>query len=363
MNIRRSTPLVILFLMVPLAVSAQGGSPFLLSVSSQHAAIVEHSPKMKHLMGSYPRGVEVNLQYQTTGSQPWHQEYQYPRIGVSVTWFDYGNPVIGQSLAVSPYLNKSFFRSSQREFNFRLGTGLAFFSNKYNITANPDNNIISSSVNAVMQARFEFCQKLTEHFSLLTAAGINHYSNGATRKPNLGVNLPTLSLGLVYHNHPRFAPVPAEPLPFKKSAFLDISTSVGIKHLTPEQEQRYLVNSASLAAGYRINRKSNLLVGVDGFYDRSLYQVQKGDASLDPEQPKPDVKRVGMFAGHELVLGKMSFHTHLGIYVYRPYKHNTFYYERLELRYHLTKNMFAGADLKVHGGAADVLECRLGVRL
>lgn len=363
MLIRRPTLIVILSLTLPLLVSAQVGGPFLLGVSSQHAAIIEHSPKMKHLVGSYPQGVEVNLQYQTTGSQPWHQEYQYPRIGVSVIWFDYGNPIIGQSLAVSPYINKSFFRSSQREFNFRLGTGLAFFSNKYSVTANPDNNIISSSVNAVMQARLEFSQKITEHFALLTAAGLNHYSNGAIRKPNLGVNLPTLSFGLTYNSQPRFTPVPTEPLSFRRAAFLDLSTSLGFKRLSPEQEQRYWVNSVTLTAGYRTNRKSNLVLGVEGFYDRSLFQVLKGDRSLLPDEPMPDVKRVGMFGGHELVMGKFSFLTQLGLYVYRPYRHNTFYYERLGLKYFLSKNLFAEADLKVHGGAADVIECRFGLRL
>lgn len=363
MKLRVPELFLFLLFVLPLSLQAQRGRPYLLGISSQHAAIVEHSPKMKHLVGSFPRGLEVNLQYQTTGNQPWHQEYQYPRIGLSLIWFNYGNPAIGQSLALSPYISKSFFRSERQEFNFRMGTGIAFFTNKFDLDHNPDNVVISSSINAVMQARFEYSRKIADHFSLLAGLGLNHYSNGATRKPNLGVNLPTLSIGLTFNSQPHFTPIVSEKDAFKRGAFVDISTSMGVKSLSHLEVERYLVNSVTIAAGYRANRKSNLLLGVEGFFDRSLLKVQAGDYSLVPGEPKPDVRRVGMYAGHELVLGKLSFQTQLGVYVYRPYKINSFYYERLAIRYQFTKLLFGSMDLKVHGGAADVIECRLGIRL
>jgi hypothetical protein len=353
----------LLWILPTASLTAQVKRPYLIGISSQHAAIIEHSPKMRHLVGSFPTGMEINLQYQTNGSQPWHQEYQYPRVGLSLIWFDYGNATIGQSLAFSPYISKSFFRSQRQEFNFRMGTGIAFFTNKFNLDDNPDNVVISSSVNAVLQARFEYSRKVADHVSLLAGLGLNHYSNGATRKPNLGVNLPTLSLGLTYHSQPRFTPIMSEQDPFKRGAFVDISTSVGVKSLSHLEVERYLVNSITVAGGYRANRKSNLLLGVEGFYDRSLHKVQSTDYSLDPHEPKPDVRRVGVYAGHELIFGNFSFQTHLGVYVYKPYKFHPFYYQRLGLKYQFAKTLFGGLDLKVHGGQADVIECRMGVRL
>lgn len=335
----------------------------MLGVYTQHAAIVNHSPKMQHLVGTYPQGVEVNLQFQTSGKAAWHYDYHYPRIGMSVVWLDYDNPVIGQSLAISPYLNMSFFRSGKKDLNFRIGTGLAYFTNKFSIEENPKNTVISSSLNAVLQARFEYDQKISEHFSFLTALGLNHYSNGAIRKPNLGVNLPTLSLGVTYHSQPRFTPPEAEQKPFEPGIFLDVSTSIGMKHLTPANPERYLVNSVSLVVGRKANRKSNLLMGLEGFYDRSLREVQQYDTRLDPNQPLPDIRRVGLYAGHELILGKLSFMTHLGVYLYRPYKYHTFYYQRIGLKYQVTDMLFGETDLKVHGGAADVIECRVGMRI
>ena len=53
---------------------------------------------------------------------------------------------------------------------------------------------------------------LTEHLGLLVGLGLNHYSNGATTKPNFGINLPTVLLGLNYHQQRPFVPLgPARP--------------------------------------------------------------------------------------------------------------------------------------------------------
>jgi hypothetical protein len=121
------------------------------------------------------------------------------------------------------------------------------------------------------------------------------------------------------------------------------------------------VNSVTLAAGRRVNRKSNLLVGVEGFYDRSLLAVLRDTASS--QDHLPDTKKASAFVGHELLFGRLALVTHLGFYVYNPYKSNPFYYERVGLKYQITNLLFADIDLKVHRATADVIEFKVGVRL
>jgi hypothetical protein len=83
-----------------------------------------------------------------------------------------------------------------------------------------------------------------------------------------------------------------------------------------------------------------------------------GDTARTPPRPPADVK-----TGHELLFGRLAFVSHLGFYVYNPYKSNKFYYERLGLKYHFTPRVFGNVDLKIHRGAADVIEWRLGLKL
>jgi hypothetical protein len=80
-------------------------------------------------------------------------------------------------------------------------------------------------------------------------------------------------------------------------------------------------------------------------------------------EARPDVKKAGVFFGHELLFGRLAFVSHLGFYIYNPYKSNKFYYERLGLKYHVTDRVWGALDLKVHRGAADVVELKVGATL
>jgi hypothetical protein len=284
-------------------------------------------------------------------------------VGVALTYYDFHNPILGYVFAASPYISKSFSRGLKHDFSFRLGAGLAYLTNPYDRETNHKNTIASSALNATLQMRFEYDYALTPHLGLLAGIGLNHYSNGATTKPNFGVNLPSVVLGLNYHElrpAPQANTRPAEPTELGHT-FFNVSTSIGYKQRTESDHQKYIVNSITAAVGRRVNRKSNLLAGVEGFYDRSLKAQLEDTTRTGVKQP--DVKKVGVFVGHELLFGRLAFDSHLGFYVYAPYKSSTAYYERLGLKYHFTNLLFGAVDLKIHRGAADVIEFKVGVKL
>ncbi|MBX0292856.1 acyloxyacyl hydrolase [Hymenobacter sp. HSC-4F20] len=338
--------------------------PLVLGAYAQGSFIIAHTPAVKHLAVSHPTGLELNLQRQTNGAEPWHAWYRYPKVGLALVYYDYHNPVLGRSYAASVYLNKAFWRTQRQELSFRVGTGVGYFPSRFDQATNHKNTIISSRLNATLQTRLEYDVALTEHLGLLLGVGLNHYSNGATTKPNFGINLPTVLLGLNYHQQRPLRPLNAPPAPAPADIgqnYLNLSTSVGWKQRNETDSRRYLVNSVTLAVGRRVNRKSSLVAGLEGFYDRSL-AAQLQDTARVGER-LPDVKKAGVYVGHELLFGRMAVVSHLGFYLYNPYKSNNFYYERLGLKYHFTDRLFGNVDLKVHRGAADVIECRIGVKL
>ncbi|MCA8832117.1 acyloxyacyl hydrolase [Hymenobacter pini] len=342
----------------------QSAAPLVVGAYGQGSFIIAHTPAVKHLAVSHPTGVEVNLQRQTNGSEPWHAWYKYPKVGLALVYYDYHNPVLGKSYAASMYINKPFWHTRRQELNFRIGTGVGYFPVRYNQDTNHKNTIVSSRLNATLQTRLEYDVALSEHVGLLLGLGLNHYSNGATTKPNFGINLPTVLLGLNYHQQRPFRPLSTAPEPEPAELgrnFINLSTSVGWKQRNTTDNRRYLVNSVTLAVGRRVNRKSNLVAGVEGFYDRSLLAQLQDTARAGDRLP--DVKKAGAYVGHELLFGRLAFVSHLGFYLYNPYKSNKFYYERLGLKYHFTDRLFGNVDLKIHRGAADVIECRVGVKL
>nr|WP_262903329.1 acyloxyacyl hydrolase [Hymenobacter psoromatis] len=344
--------------------SAAPASKIIFGAYAQGAIIISHTPPVAHLVASHPTGFELNAQHQTTGAAPWHGWYKYPKVGLALIYYDFHNPILGQSYAASVYLSKAISRTARHDLSFRLGTGLAYFPQHYDLYTNRKNNFVSSALNATLQFRLEYDLALSPHLGLLLGLGLNHYSNGATAKPNFGINLPTLLLGFNYH---QLRPVPTAPALAPDPAdvghnFWNLSTSLGYKQRSGGDQTHYLVNSVTLAAGRRVSRKSNLLVGVEGFYDRSLLAMLHDSAS-HPGEHLPDVKKASAFAGHELLFGRLALVTHLGVYFYNPYKSNGFLYERVGLKYQFTNLLFADIDLKAHRAIADVIEFKVGVKL
>lgn len=338
-------------------------SPFIFGVYAQGAAIINHTPAVSHLVSSHPTGLELNVQRQTTGAAPWHSWYKYPKVGLALVYYDYHNPILGRSYAASVYMSKALVRTARHDLSFRLGTGLAYFPEHYDLYTNRKNRFIGAPLNATLQMRLEYDVALSSHLGLLMALALNHYSNGATAYPNFGLNLPTLVVGINYHQA-RLAPTAAGagPLPADVGHnFINVSTSLGYKQRSGGDPSHYLVNSITLAAGRRLNRKSNVLVGLEGFYDRSLL----ADLHDLPSPPAdlPDVKKASGFVGHELLFGRLALVTHLGVYFYSPYKSSPVYYERVGLKYQFANLLFGAIDLKVHRTIADVVEFKVGVKL
>ncbi|WP_185282367.1 acyloxyacyl hydrolase [Hymenobacter sp. NBH84] len=342
-------------------------APYVVGAYAQGSFIVAHAPAVAHLAVSHPTGAELNLQRQTTGTAPWHAWYRYPKVGLALVYYDYHNPRLGQSFAATAYINKAIWRTARQELNFRLGTGLGYFTTSYDRFDNKRNSMMGSRLNATIQTRIEYDMAVTEHLGVLLGFAFNHYSNGATTKPNRGINLPSVVLGLNYHQQRAVRPQPAEastePADIGRF-FLNLSTSYAFKQLDEVDQwnnRHYSVFSATVAVGRRLNRKSNLMLGLEGFRDQSLRVAQRDTAQAGSQLP--DIKKAGIYLGHELLFGRLAFVSHLGVYIYNPYKSNPFYYERLGLKYHFTKHVFGEVDLKVHRAAADALELRVGMKL
>jgi len=253
-------------------------------------------------------------------------------------------------------------RTTRHDLSLRLGTGLAYFSEHYDLYTNRKNTFIGAPINATLQLRLEYDVAISPHVGLLLGLALNHYSNGATAYPNFGVNLPTLLLGINYYQA-RLVPVAASAgaLPADvEHNFINISTSLGYRQRGGGDPHRYWVHSVTVAAGRRLNRKSNVLVGLEGFYDRSLLADLR---AAGPATDVPDVKKASGFVGHELLVGRLAVVTHLGLFFYSPYKPSQAYYERVGLKYHFTNLLFGAIDLKAYGAVADVVEFKVGVKL
>jgi hypothetical protein len=183
--------------------------------------------------------------------------------------------------------------------------------------------------------------------------------------PNSGVNVPALKIGVHYVPHPlRVTRSIADTIPdiFKNKWQFNFSTAFTMKEVRLPGGKKYPGMVISAYVNKKINKKSALNVGLDGFYNTAIkYQIRK-DEDLDTLH-LPDFKRAGITLGHELFFGRMSMLTQLGTYVYMPYnKIDTQVYQRYGLKYAISRHTFAGIYLKSHFGTADFVEWTIGTK-
>lgn len=324
--------------------------------------IIKHSDNMGHLARTHPTGFEVFINKNSYGPNYWQQRYNFPDIGLSFSYFDHHNDILGKNIAVTTYLDFNLKRKRNSELLFKIGTGLVYTSNPFDKEYNPKNNALSNWISYVMQGRLAYNIFLTDHLKLTTGITITHFSNGGFKIPNSGINIMTFNAGfshLLSRKRPNYT-YSAESSEIDKKLKINIALTSGLKGLHSVEGYFPFLN-ASAYVDKRLGYKSALNFGFDGFYN--LAEKHEINHIPSDDENKPDFKKIGMVAGHELFVGKISLLTQLGTYIYCPFKSTIPFYQRYGIKYYFKESYFGSLTLKTHGGRADVIEWGIGCRI
>ena len=281
---------------------------------------------------------------------------------MALTYTDYRHPAIGKSWGATVYMDIPVARFHRSQLTVGLGTGLGYHTRPYRPPMETGNVMLGTPITLAMRAQVGYTYRLSSRWRALLSARLIHYSNASYTRPNRGMNMPNLQLGVsrvIGREIPAYASsleVDAPDAYRSLSYYLGLSS--GLKMMKEEEDRRHFIN-LHLYATYRPGPLSGFMAGLDVTWDNALRQYMRtyfSDSSTDH-------RRVGMVVGHELFYHRLSMLTHVGVYLYRPFR--SAYapvYQRLGLRYAFTKSLTSSVMLKVHGARAESLELGLGVR-
>ncbi|OAB76030.1 acyloxyacyl hydrolase [Cochleicola gelatinilyticus] len=331
-----------------------------------YGTILRHNKDIAHLIKGHPDGLILSYNKKTFGEERWQQAYNYPDWGVS---FVYHNPqydILGANYGVYAHYNSYFFN---RNVLLRIGQGIAYASNKFDLESNPKNNAYGSSLLSSTYLMLNYNkQYLFKNIGIQAGLAVIHYSNANVTAPNSSTNSLTFNVGLQYHldreetseysfkEYTKFS----EPIKFN----LMLRTGVNESDYLNLGQEPFLVVSTFLDK--RLSYKSSIQIGADMFFSYFLKrQIEYISISFPSYGIKgdEDYKRAGVFAGHELHIGKVGVLTQLGYYVYYPYDFEGRTYFRAGLTYRLHKNIVASTTLKSHGAKAEAVEFGIGIRI
>lgn len=323
---------------------------------AHYGFIFAHSRDVSNLSNSFPIGMELNLSKRLISRKTWDQCRCFPHTGLIVSFFDYDNAVVGQSLTVAPYLEPVFSLSKGLQLAVRGGFGFSYLTRPYHPVTNPTNQSYSLPVSGFLVLGTGLHMKVTPQLWLNLTAQYNHISNGGLKEPNKGVNYPTASFGFQYY--PKKPVLPVYPdsnthTTAKRDLRLEVYGSS--KSILPGEKQRYFIGGVQVSAGYRIGRINRLRAGTEWTADYALQEnLRRRGADTRHFQ------RGGIVAGHEFVMGRFLFSQQMAVYVYNPSQYNTLLYQRYALLYQPHPKWVAGVSLKAHGHVANFIDFRLG---
>ena len=327
--------------------------------------IALHNNDILHLIKGHPEGIILSWNKKTFGENTWEQGYNYPDYGVSFTYQNLKNDVLGNNYALYGHYNFYFLK---RNVMLRIAQGLAFTSNPYHREHNHKNIAFGSKFMSSTYIMLNYKkERIVDRFGLQAGLSLIHYSNANVKAPNTSVNSMTFNIGVNYN--------------------LDEETQEYISHIKEKYSEPIKYNfvfrsgineSDVLGSGQfpfyilstyldkRITHKSALQIGVDVFFSNFLKEyiyyrsVAYPNESVDSEA---DYKRVGIFAGHELFINKMSIVTQFGYYVYYPFDFEGRTYLRIGLKRYFGDKWFGAVTLKAHAAKAEAVELGVGIRL
>ncbi|MBC5773659.1 acyloxyacyl hydrolase [Pontibacter sp. KCTC 32443] len=319
---------------------------------------------MSTLSFTHPFGVEVYANKHTIGKHTWERLYNYPQIGLALSYYNYGVPdELGMAVSFTTYLDNALWQFRKSSLRFNLGTGLVYSTRCYTPGSNEQNLAIGSKLAFELRGTLRYEFPVNEHVFLNLNLAFRHFSNGAFSKPNHGMNLPLVGVGVRYQpGEVRLLGVQdTVPSSIAKRLHFNLRVAGGVKEVV-RVDEKHPMYSLTMYASKRLTQTNTLLIGADGFINKSLLKEFINNGLTVPNDDL-DPRLAGVTIGHELHMDRLSILFQLGRYVYQPYNLYPNYYQRYGLQYMLSQNFSAGIMLLAHTRSAHVIEWGFGLHL
>ena len=323
--------------------------------------------------------ISTKFSTQTTGDKLWQQLYKYPNWGIGVSVIDFHNPEeIGVPLAFYGFFNAPFIRWQKLSFNYEMGFGATFNWKSFNPVNNKYNIAIGAGVSFLIDAGLNLQYNLTKRIELVSGFSLTHYSNGALKKPNFGINTIAPKIGLKYNFYDHLAFHKEEvPMFLKKNEWLlsafggaknVIFDSVNIDLMEKYEGVYFPVFGISTTYNRQISYMSKIGAGMTFSYDGSVNaQIAVDYNDLDPaDSPLCDKIQISIYPSYELVINRLSVILQPAFYIYRKnFKDQSpVFHQRIGIKYHVSDNIFAGITLRDYSfHVSDFIEWTIGYRI
>ena len=350
--------ILFIFILLLKTASTWSQSDWGLSYQLKSGFLAAHKGEMANLPSQLAWASEFSYFRHLHQKDSWIESYKDPTVGATLFMGSVGNnDILGRYLALYGFAELPIFVKNNFELNWKLGTGLGLTNRKYDSIFNPLNIAIGSHVNMMvvmaLKAQYRF-----QRNSISLGLDLTHFSNSAFQVPNLGINIPSISLGYSRKiNSVKKTLASDSPLRYKKLYYGGLGV-FSLKELMPLGDRKFPIYAASVFSRVVFSAKAGVELGFDLISNQSHFDFEP---LVDKTQGS--IVQLGIYAAYILPLDRIHFMFGMGSYIRDWYKPDGALYHRVGFRYQSYHGLFYHVAIKSHWAKADYLELGVGYLL
>lgn len=345
-----------LFVICITSVSGQKGMNTWLECRGKAGFLIAHRSSMGHMAQEHAYATELSYIMQPEGEKAWHSNFRDPLYGFTFFAGTVGSKAyLGHYFGLYSFVEFPFIKYKSYSFAGKLGSGIGYGTKIYNSETNILNVAIGTHFNA------QICLGLVSRFQIgksmfSVSADMTHFSNGATKIPNLGINVPYVSLAYSRQLTEKEEEKREELFDLKKKRWEYGVLVIGsMQEVFPGFNTRFPVFGLDIVGRYFFGKKSAMEVSFDVFSKQSIKNYQP-----DVEKSQLDILQVGMYCGYIIPLDRVHILIGMGAYLRDKYSPADPLYHRLGFRYLFPNGINLNLSLKSHWARADYIEYGIG---
>lgn len=320
--------------------------------------LVAHRGTMGHLAKEHLFAGEFSMLKQLR-SKPWSKAYHNPFAGITLYGSNLGNAkILGYGFGAYGFIEIPFYSSEKFIVSPKIGAGIGVVTKVFDQHKNPKNTAVSSHLNALINIGIQSKLFFAHRNAFTLGIDMTHFSNGSTKVPNLGLNMPFVSLGYEYRFQDNAIETSKEVfkrVPFFKSWNYSIIGIVSSKQIFPTGGKRYPVFAISNFIYKQFRPKVGMEIALDIISKQSIFAYR---TYIPKNQWR--ILQVGAYLGYNLPLDRFRFVLGMGVYLKDRYDQDNELYHRVGMRYQFDNGLLLNLVLKSHWAKADYIEYGIG---
>ncbi len=329
--------------------------------NTQYGFIIVHRSSVQHFSQTHFSVFQYSLLKQTKLQRKWEKEYNAPRVGANFIYTNFAhNTLLNSAFGAQACIDFSRHPFKKNAWHFNIGCGIGYIQTPFDKTNNFKNIAIGSHFNGLIQLALSHSFQLSKQVSLASQVSIIHFSNGAIKVPNLGINIASAGLTLMVSNKLSTA-LSKEKIyrdSIKSKSYVEVIIGGGVKQNYPAGSANYGVTALRIQKHFWVKQKKSVSAGLDAFYDNGIYARMRSDGYSD--EKKKTALQLGLNFQYQQHIGKVSIPLFWGTYLFSHYRGNGIFYHGTGIKYQVNKQMQVGIILKTHFAKADYFWWNMG---